>query len=185
MGRGSCIPRSWRGSISDRLAGRGPGAGPRLLPSRIRSPGSSLSSTCRPSPGTWPSSSRSGYLSARCSMLYRDLLEPHAHRGARLRRLRGKPRPRGQKSVAFGFTFQGEKTLTDEEVDAEVGRIVGQARGRVRRARQELVAPACHSSFRMLIRIASWKPEFRFDGLAEAPLHHEAQFLVGGDGLAR
>jgi phenylalanyl-tRNA synthetase beta subunit len=25
--------------------------------------------------------------------------------------------------VAFGFTFQGEKTLTDEEVDAEVGRI--------------------------------------------------------------
>ena len=32
--------------------------------------------------------------------------------------------PHGQKSVAFGFTFQGEKTLTDEEVDAEVGRIV-------------------------------------------------------------
>jgi phenylalanyl-tRNA synthetase beta chain len=32
--------------------------------------------------------------------------------------------PQGQKSVAFGFTFQGEKTLTDEEVDAEVGRIV-------------------------------------------------------------
>jgi hypothetical protein len=26
--------------------------------------------------------------------------------------------------VAFGFTFQGEKTLTDEEVDAEVGRIL-------------------------------------------------------------
>jgi phenylalanyl-tRNA synthetase beta chain len=32
--------------------------------------------------------------------------------------------PQGQKSVAFAFTFQGEKTLTDEEVDAEVGRIV-------------------------------------------------------------
>jgi phenylalanyl-tRNA synthetase beta chain len=36
----------------------------------------------------------------------------------------GEPVPRGQKSVAFGLTFQGEKTLTDEEVDAEVGRIV-------------------------------------------------------------
>jgi phenylalanyl-tRNA synthetase beta chain len=36
----------------------------------------------------------------------------------------GDPVPRGQKSVAFGLTFQGEKTLTDEEVDAEVGRIV-------------------------------------------------------------
>jgi phenylalanyl-tRNA synthetase beta chain len=35
----------------------------------------------------------------------------------------GSPVPPGQKSVAFGFTFQGEKTLTDEEVDAEVGRI--------------------------------------------------------------
>src|SRR5215217_3181251 len=32
--------------------------------------------------------------------------------------------PQGQKSVAFAFTFQGEKTLTDEEVDGEVGRIV-------------------------------------------------------------
>jgi phenylalanyl-tRNA synthetase beta chain len=32
--------------------------------------------------------------------------------------------PQGQKSVAFAFTFQGEKTLTDDEVDAEVGRIV-------------------------------------------------------------
>jgi phenylalanyl-tRNA synthetase beta chain len=28
--------------------------------------------------------------------------------------------PPGQKSVAFGFTFQGEQTLTDEEVDAEI-----------------------------------------------------------------
>jgi phenylalanyl-tRNA synthetase beta chain len=36
----------------------------------------------------------------------------------------GSPVPEGQKSVAFAFTFQGEKTLTDEEVDAEVGRIV-------------------------------------------------------------
>jgi phenylalanyl-tRNA synthetase beta chain len=36
----------------------------------------------------------------------------------------GDPVPRGQKSVAFGLTFQGEKTLTDEEVDAEVGRVV-------------------------------------------------------------
>jgi phenylalanyl-tRNA synthetase beta chain len=35
----------------------------------------------------------------------------------------GSPVPEGQKSVAFGFTFQGEKTLTDEEVDAEVARI--------------------------------------------------------------
>jgi phenylalanyl-tRNA synthetase beta chain len=32
--------------------------------------------------------------------------------------------PQGQKSVAFAFVFQGEKTLTDEEVDDEVGRIV-------------------------------------------------------------
>ncbi|HEX2742634.1 MAG TPA: phenylalanine--tRNA ligase subunit beta, partial [Rubrobacter sp.] len=32
--------------------------------------------------------------------------------------------PAGHKSVAFGFIFQGEKTLTDEEVDAEVGHIV-------------------------------------------------------------
>jgi phenylalanyl-tRNA synthetase beta chain len=36
----------------------------------------------------------------------------------------GNPVPPGQKSVAFGFTFQGEKTLTDDEVDAEVGRIL-------------------------------------------------------------
>jgi len=36
----------------------------------------------------------------------------------------GSPVPEGQKSVAFAFTFQGEKTLTDEEVDAEVDRIV-------------------------------------------------------------
>jgi phenylalanyl-tRNA synthetase beta chain len=37
----------------------------------------------------------------------------------------GSPVPEGRKSVAFGFTFQGEKTLTDEEVDAEVGLILG------------------------------------------------------------
>jgi phenylalanyl-tRNA synthetase beta chain len=37
----------------------------------------------------------------------------------------GNPVPAGHKSVAFGFVFQGERTLTDEEVDAEVGRIVG------------------------------------------------------------
>jgi len=36
----------------------------------------------------------------------------------------GSPVPEGQKSVAVAFTFQGEKTLTDEEVDTEVGRIV-------------------------------------------------------------
>ncbi|MBA2534074.1 MAG: phenylalanine--tRNA ligase subunit beta [Rubrobacter sp.] len=36
----------------------------------------------------------------------------------------GNPVPEGQKSIAFGFTFQGESTLTDEEIDAEVGRIV-------------------------------------------------------------
>ena len=36
----------------------------------------------------------------------------------------GSPVPQGQKSVAFGFTFQGEKTLTDEEVDAEVGLVL-------------------------------------------------------------
>jgi phenylalanyl-tRNA synthetase beta chain len=36
----------------------------------------------------------------------------------------GSPVPEGRKSVALGFTFQGEKTLTDEEVDAEVGRIL-------------------------------------------------------------
>jgi phenylalanyl-tRNA synthetase beta chain len=40
----------------------------------------------------------------------------------------GSPVPEGQKSVAFGLTFQGEKTLTDEEVDAEVGRIVARLR---------------------------------------------------------
>jgi phenylalanyl-tRNA synthetase beta chain len=31
--------------------------------------------------------------------------------------------PQGQKSVAFGFTFQGEQTLTDEEVNAEIHHI--------------------------------------------------------------
>ena len=31
--------------------------------------------------------------------------------------------PEGEKSVAFGFTFRGEQTLTDEEVNAEIGRI--------------------------------------------------------------
>jgi phenylalanyl-tRNA synthetase beta chain len=31
--------------------------------------------------------------------------------------------PEGQKSVALSFTFQGEKTLTDEQVDAELRRI--------------------------------------------------------------
>jgi len=35
----------------------------------------------------------------------------------------GRQVPEGQKSVAFGFTFQGEQTLTDEEVNAEIGRI--------------------------------------------------------------
>ena len=37
----------------------------------------------------------------------------------------GEPVPPGQKSVAFNLTFQGEKTLTDEDVDTEVGLIVG------------------------------------------------------------
>ena len=32
--------------------------------------------------------------------------------------------PEGAKSVAFGFVFQGERTLTDEEVDAEIERIL-------------------------------------------------------------
>jgi phenylalanyl-tRNA synthetase beta chain len=31
--------------------------------------------------------------------------------------------PEGHKSVALSFTFQGEKTLTDEDVNAEIGRI--------------------------------------------------------------
>ncbi|HEV2742323.1 MAG TPA: phenylalanine--tRNA ligase subunit beta, partial [Rubrobacter sp.] len=31
--------------------------------------------------------------------------------------------PEGQKSVALGFVFQGERTLTDEKVDAEMARI--------------------------------------------------------------
>jgi phenylalanyl-tRNA synthetase beta chain len=31
--------------------------------------------------------------------------------------------PEGQKSVALSFTFQGEKTLTDEDVNGEIGRI--------------------------------------------------------------
>ena len=34
--------------------------------------------------------------------------------------------PEGQKSVALSFTFQGEKTLTDEDVNAELGRISAQ-----------------------------------------------------------
>ena len=32
--------------------------------------------------------------------------------------------PEGRKSVALGFVFQGEQTLTDEEVDAEMARII-------------------------------------------------------------
>jgi phenylalanyl-tRNA synthetase beta chain len=35
----------------------------------------------------------------------------------------GPPVPEGQKSVALSFTFQGEKTLTDEDVSAELGRL--------------------------------------------------------------
>jgi phenylalanyl-tRNA synthetase beta chain len=35
----------------------------------------------------------------------------------------GSPVPEGHKSVALSFTFQGERTLTDEEVNAEIGRI--------------------------------------------------------------
>jgi phenylalanyl-tRNA synthetase beta chain len=31
--------------------------------------------------------------------------------------------PEGYKSVALSFTFQGERTLTDEDVNAEIGRI--------------------------------------------------------------
>jgi phenylalanyl-tRNA synthetase beta chain len=31
--------------------------------------------------------------------------------------------PEGQKSVALSFTFQGEKTLTDEDVNGEISRI--------------------------------------------------------------
>ena len=34
--------------------------------------------------------------------------------------------PEGQRSVALGFVFQGERTLTDEEVDAEMDRITAQ-----------------------------------------------------------
>jgi phenylalanyl-tRNA synthetase beta chain len=41
----------------------------------------------------------------------------------------GSPVPEGRKSVAFGFTFQGAKTLTDEDVDAEVGRILSMLEG--------------------------------------------------------
>ena len=32
--------------------------------------------------------------------------------------------PDGHKSVALGFVFQGERTLTDEEVDEEISRII-------------------------------------------------------------
>ncbi|MBX6763299.1 MAG: phenylalanine--tRNA ligase subunit beta [Rubrobacteraceae bacterium] len=35
----------------------------------------------------------------------------------------GEQVPEGKKSVAFGFTFQGPQTLTDEEVNAEIERI--------------------------------------------------------------
>jgi phenylalanyl-tRNA synthetase beta subunit len=31
--------------------------------------------------------------------------------------------PEGHKSVALSFTFQAQETLTDEGVDAEIGRI--------------------------------------------------------------
>jgi phenylalanyl-tRNA synthetase beta chain len=34
--------------------------------------------------------------------------------------------PEGQKSVALSFTFQGERTLTDEDVNVEIGRISAQ-----------------------------------------------------------
>ena len=37
--------------------------------------------------------------------------------------------PEGEKSVAFGFVFQGERTLTDEEVDAEIERIAARLEG--------------------------------------------------------
>ncbi len=40
----------------------------------------------------------------------------------------GSPVPEGYKSVAFGFLFQGEQTLTDEEVDAEMERITTRLR---------------------------------------------------------
>jgi phenylalanyl-tRNA synthetase beta chain len=35
----------------------------------------------------------------------------------------GEQVPEGKKSVAFSLTFQADRTLTDEEVDAEVERI--------------------------------------------------------------
>ena len=35
----------------------------------------------------------------------------------------GPPVPEGRKSVALSFTFQGERTLTDEDVNAEIGRV--------------------------------------------------------------
>ncbi|QYJ14545.1 Phenylalanine--tRNA ligase beta subunit [Rubrobacter xylanophilus DSM 9941] len=42
----------------------------------------------------------------------------------------GEQVPEGKKSVAFSLTFQAERTLTDEEVDAEVARIAGRLRER-------------------------------------------------------
>jgi phenylalanyl-tRNA synthetase beta chain len=38
--------------------------------------------------------------------------------------------PEGYKSVALSFTFQGERTLTDEDVNAEIGRISAQLQER-------------------------------------------------------
>ncbi len=42
----------------------------------------------------------------------------------------GEQVPEGKKSVAFSLTFQADRTLTDEEVDAEVARISGLLRER-------------------------------------------------------
>lgn len=42
----------------------------------------------------------------------------------------GEQVPEGKKSVAFSLTFQADRTLTDEEVDAEVARIAGRLRER-------------------------------------------------------
>lgn len=42
----------------------------------------------------------------------------------------GEQVPEGKKSVAFGFSFQGDRTLTDEEVDAKLDRIASRLRER-------------------------------------------------------
>ena len=90
---------------------------------RIQLAGSGASSTCRRSPWTSPWSSdrevRAGDLLQAISDIESPLLS-----GTRIFDVyEGAQVPEGRKSVAINFTFQGEETLTDADVKAEVDRI--------------------------------------------------------------